>query len=208
MQPIAQTMAVLQEIATTEPVKTVALAFQEAGFELALVGGPVRDAFLGKKLTDLDFTTSALPEETERVLKPIASRVWSVGQAFGTVGVRVGGETIEITTYRADTYVSDSRKPEVQFGDTIEEDLVRRDFTINALALMLPELRLIDIGSGVEDLLAGRIMTPGSPETSFTDDPLRMLRAARFTSQLGFEVAPEVQAAMRELAPRLEIISA
>ena len=131
-----------------------------------------------------------------------------MGRDFGTIAAKVYGEQVEITTYRADSYESDSRKPAVEFGDTIEGDLVRRDFTINALALMLPSMRLVDISGGVEDLLAARIMTPGPAEVSFTDDPLRMMRAARFSSQLGFAVAPEVRDAMAQFAERLDIISA
>ena len=201
-------MEALRTIAASAPVATLARAFADQGHEFALVGGPVRDALLGRSVTDLDFTTSARPEETRAILDSLTKNVWEVGRDFGTIAARVHGETAEITTYRADTYRDDSRKPEVSFGDTIEGDLVRRDFTINALALMLPEMRLVDVSNGVEDLLAGRIRTPGSPESSFTDDPLRMLRAARFASQLGFEVEPETQAAMWEFSERLDIISA
>ena len=131
-----------------------------------------------------------------------------MGRDFGTIAAKVHGEQVEITTYRADSYAADSRKPAVEFGDTIEGDLVRRDFTINALALMLPSMRLVDISGGIEDLLAARIATPGPAEVSFTDDPLRMMRAARFSSQLGFEVVPAVREAMVEYAERLDIISA
>ncbi len=208
-------MAALREIVATPAVSALAAAFRAAGHEFALVGGPVRDALLGRSVSDLDFTTSARPDETRAIVETLTKHIWDVGRDFGTIAAKVLGETVEITTYRADTYRDDSRKPEVAFGDTIEGDLVRRDFTINALALMLPEMRLIDCSTaaaggsgGIEDLLARRIMTPGSPETSFTDDPLRMLRAARFAAQLGFEVAPEVQAAMVEFGPRLEIVSA
>jgi len=209
-------MAALREIVATPTVSALAAAFAEAGHEFALVGGPVRDALLGRPVTDLDFTTSARPEQTRAIVEGLSKQIWDVGRDFGTIAAKVHGETVEITTYRADTYRDDSRKPEVAFGDSIEGDLVRRDFTINALALLLPEMRLVDVGAasaaeatgGIEDLLARRIMTPGSPEVSFTDDPLRMLRAARFAAQLGFEVAPEVQAAMVEFGPRLEIISA
>lgn len=174
----------------------------------------MRDALLGRPVTDLDFTTSARPDETRAILDSLTKSVWDVGRDFGTIAARLHGETVEITTYRAEVYRDDSRKPEVSYGDTIEGDLVRRDFTINALALMLPELRLVDVGTvagaagGLEDLFAGKIRTPGSPADSFTDDPLRMLRAARFAAQLGFEVVPETQTAMWELAERLDIISA
>lgn len=207
MRPIAESLAALREIAESPAVSVLAAAFTERGYEFALVGGPVRDALLGRPVTDLDFTTSARPDETRAVLDSVSSSVWEVGRAFGTIAARVRGENVEVTTYRADTYRDDSRKPEVEYGDTIEGDLVRRDFTVNALALLLPSQRLVDVSNGIEDLLAGRLATPGSPEVSFTDDPLRMLRAARFVSQLGFEVAPEVRAAMAEFADRLDIIS-
>lgn len=208
MRSLAESMAAMRDIADSRPVASLAAAFAAAGHEFALVGGPVRDALLGRDVTDLDFTTSARPDETREILEALTSSIWDVGRDFGTIAARVHGEQVEITTYRADSYASDSRKPSVEFGDSIEGDLVRRDFTINALALMLPSMRLIDISGGVEDLLASRIATPGAAETSFTDDPLRMMRAARFTSQLGFEVTPEVRLAMAEYAERLDIISA
>lgn len=201
-------MDALRAIAESAPVATLATAFADRGHEFALVGGPVRDALLGRAVTDLDFTTSAHPDETRAVLDSVSANVWDVGRDFGTIAAKVHGETVEITTYRAEIYRDDSRKPEVNFGDTIEGDLVRRDFTINALALMLPDLRLVDVSGGFEDLLAGKIRTPGAPETSFTDDPLRMLRAARFSAQLGFEVTPDTQGSMVEFAERLDIISA
>lgn len=208
MPSLAESMDALRTISESRAVATLAKAFSEGGHEFALVGGPVRDALLGRAVTDLDFTTSARPDETRAILDRISKNVWDVGRDFGTIAAKVHGEMVEITTYRAEIYRGDSRKPEVTYGDTIEGDLVRRDFTMNALALMLPELRLVDVSGGVEDLLAGTIRTPGSPESSFTDDPLRMLRAARFASQLGFTVAADTQAAMAEFAPRLEIISA
>lgn len=208
MRPLAESLAALREIVASPAVSALAEAFAAAGHEFALVGGPVRDALLGRPVTDLDFTTSARPEETREIVAGLTKQIWDVGRDYGTIAAKVHGETVEITTYRADTYRDDSRKPEVVFGDSIEGDLVRRDFTINALALMLPQLRLVDASGGVDDLLARRIATPGSPETSFTDDPLRMLRAARFASQLGFEVEPDVQAAMYEFGSRLEIVSA
>ncbi|MGO3147701.1 MAG: CCA tRNA nucleotidyltransferase [Leucobacter sp.] len=208
MLSLAESMAALKRIADSRPVATLARAFADAGYEFALVGGPVRDALLGRSVTDLDFTTSATPEQTRAVLEQLTKNIWDVGREFGTIAAKLDGESVEITTYRADTYRDDSRKPEVAFGDTIEGDLVRRDFTINALALLLPEMRLVDVSGGVEDLLKGRITTPGSPEVSFTDDPLRMLRAARFASQLGFEVDPDTQEAMVRFAERLDIISA
>lgn len=201
-------MDALRAIADSAPVATLATAFAERGHEFALVGGPVRDALLGRAVTDLDFTTSAHPDETRAVLDTVSTNVWDVGRDFGTIAAKVQGETVEITTYRAETYRDDSRKPEVRFGTTIEGDLVRRDFTINALALMLPDLRLVDVSDGLEDLLAAKIRTPGAPEDSFTDDPLRMMRAARFSAQLGFAVSAETRASMLELAERLDIISA
>ena len=201
-------MTALRRIAESRPVATLSAAFAQAGHEFALVGGPVRDALLGRPVTDLDFTTSAMPDETRAVLEGITKNIWDVGRDFGTIAAKVEGETVEITTYRADTYRDDSRKPEVSFGDSIDGDLVRRDFTINAMALMLPDLRLVDASGGVEDLIAGRIVTPGPAEVSFTDDPLRMLRAARFASQLGFDVSPDTQEAMVRFAERLDIISA
>lgn len=200
-------MATLRKIVASPPVAALADAFAAAGHEFALVGGPVRDALLGRPVTDLDFTTSARPEETKRILDGVAEQTWEVGRAFGTIAARVRGEQVEITTYRSDVYRNESRKPEVSFGDTIEGDLVRRDFTINALALLIPEMKLVDVSGGVEDLLAGRIATPGAPEVSFTDDPLRMMRAARFVSQLGFTVDPVVEAAMEDFAERLDIVS-
>ncbi len=190
--------------------------FQEAGFSLALVGGSVRDALLGRLGNDLDFTTDARPEDVLKIVRPWADSVWDVGIAFGTVGAqksaRVGDTDrtfqIEVTTYRSEAYDRTSRKPEVSYGDSIDEDLVRRDFTVNAMALALPEQRFIDPHGGLEDLDAGLLRTPGTPEESFSDDPLRMLRAARFSAQLDFEVAPEVVAAMKAMSDRIEIVSA
>ena len=195
--------------------------FQQAGFRLALVGGSVRDALLGRLGNDLDFTTDARPEQILDLLKPWADAIWDVGIAFGTVGARkkarptadpVHGELfdfqIEITTYRSEAYDRNSRKPEVSYGDTIEEDLVRRDFTVNAMAVALPEVVFVDPHHGLADLAAKVLRTPGTPEQSFSDDPLRMLRAARFAAQLHFEVAPEVVTAMTEMAERIDIVSA
>ncbi|WP_427870073.1 CCA tRNA nucleotidyltransferase [Leucobacter luti] len=208
MPSLAESMDALRAIAASSPVSELASAFDAAGHEFALVGGPVRDALLGRPVTDLDFTTSARPEETQAILEGLGAKVWDVGRDFGTIAARISGETVEITTYRAELYRDDSRKPEVKYGDTIEGDLVRRDFTINALALMLPSLKLVDVSGGVEDLLAGAIRTPASPAVSFSDDPLRMMRAARFAAQLGFEVVEGTRVAMAELADRLDIVSA
>ena len=208
MESAASAVRRLNELADQRSLQRLASAFSEAGHELALVGGPVRDAFLGRPISDLDFTTDARPDRILELLKPLASAHWDVGRDFGTIGGRIDGLTVEITTYRADSYEPDTRKPTVEFGSSIEEDLVRRDFTVNAMALRLPERKLVDPHGGVEDLIAKRLTTPGEPAVSFSDDPLRMLRAARFASQLGFEVEPGTVAAMRELAPRIGIISA
>ncbi len=182
--------------------------FHEAGFRLALVGGSVRDALLGRLGNDLDFTTDARPEDVLKIIRPWADSVWDVGIAFGTVGAQKLGFQIEVTTYRSESYDRTSRKPEVSYGDSIEEDLVRRDFTVNAMAVALPEKVFVDPHGGLEDLREGVLRTPGTPQDSFSDDPLRMLRAARFAAQLDFEVAPEVVAAMREMSERIEIVSA
>ncbi len=182
--------------------------FADAGHELALVGGPVRDAMLGRAHTDLDLTTSARPDETERLLKAWGDATWDVGRAFGTIGCRRGPWQVEVTTYRSDAYDADSRKPAVAFGDTLVGDLGRRDFSVNAMAVRLPGRELEDPFGGVVDLAHRVLRTPGAPEESFSDDPLRMMRAARFSAQLGFEVAPEVVAAMTAMASRIGIVSA
>ncbi|MFD4529411.1 CCA tRNA nucleotidyltransferase [Streptomyces sp. NPDC058470] len=211
-----QRRAVTELLRVSPVADDLARRFGEAGFSLALVGGSVRDALLGRLGNDLDFTTDARPEDVLKIVRPWADAVWEVGIAFGTVGVqkdaRVGDVQqsfqIEITTYRSEAYDRTSRKPEVSYGDSIEEDLVRRDFTVNAMAVALPEKEFIDPHGGLDDL-SGRILrTPGTPEASFSDDPLRMMRAARFAAQLDFEVAPEVVAAMTDMAGRIEIVSA
>jgi len=167
----------------------------------------VRDAFLGRELSDLDFTTNALPDQILRIVRPLAEAHWETGRAFGTIGAKIEGNTVEITTYRTDLYDGATRKPEVEFGSSLEADLVRRDFTINAIALRLPAQILVDPSGGMEDLFAGRLTTPGAPEVSFGDDPLRMMRAARFTSQLGFTIDPTTAEAMTALADRISIVS-
>ena len=182
--------------------------FAEAGEELALVGGPVRDTMLGRLQQDLDLTTSARPEVTERLLTGWAEATWDIGRAFGTIGSRKGPWTIEITTYRSEAYDPESRKPAVEYGDSLAGDLGRRDFTVNAMALTLPGGQLEDPFGGVIDLAERRLRTPGTPEASFSDDPLRMLRAARFSAQLGFRVDDDVVRAMREMAERITIVSA
>jgi len=189
---------------------SLAQAFKEAGFKLALVGGPVRDAILGRLGNDLDFTTDAKPLETKKILQSWAEDVWDIGIDFGTIAGKRGDTTVEITTYRSDKYDLDSRKPEVEFGENIEGDLSRRDFTINAMALELTGAKpeFIDVFNGLADLSAKVLRTPVAPEQSFSDDPLRMMRAARFAAQLDFEVSEDALKAMTEMAERINIISA
>ncbi len=208
MESVAAAVSSLRDLAGAEPLATLATRFASAGHELALVGGPVRDAFLGRPVNDLDLTTSARPDDIVRIMRPVADAHWDIGRAFGTIGARLGDHTVEITTYRSDAYSPDSRKPEVAFGDTLEGDLVRRDFTMNALALRLPSLTLVDPSGGLDDLFARRLMTPAPPEQSFGDDPLRMLRAARFAAQLDVAVDPGVIDAMSRMRDRLSIVSA
>jgi poly(A) polymerase len=189
---------------------SLAQSFAAQGFRLALVGGPVRDALLGRLGNDLDFTTDARPEDTKKILQGWAENVWDTGIEFGTVAGKRGDTTVEVTTYRTESYDPESRKPEVEYGDSIEGDLSRRDFTVNSMALELttktPEF--IDPFDGLEDLAKKVLRTPSMAENSFSDDPLRMMRAARFASQLGFEIAPEVLQAIKDMAGRISIISA
>jgi poly(A) polymerase len=208
MQSVAAALARLGDLAASPTVSRLANAFAAAGHELALVGGPVRDAFLGRVTNDLDFTTDAVPDEILKIVKPIAEAHWDIGRAFGTIGAMISGETVEITTYRADSYDGATRKPEVVFGTSLEDDLLRRDFTVNSLALRLPQLALVDPSGGIDDLLASRLRTPARPEVSFADDPLRMMRAARFTAQLGFTLDADTAAAMESMAERIRNISA
>jgi poly(A) polymerase len=186
--------------------------FATAGHELALVGGPVRDALLGRLSgapdADLDFTTDARPDTVLALLDGYADTTWDVGIRFGTIGARLHGREVEITTYRAEQYEAQSRNPQVDFGDSLDGDLVRRDFTINAMAIRLPELAFVDHFDGLRDLSARIIRTPGTAHDSFADDPLRMMRAARFAGQLGFMVADDVIEAMTAQADRLSIVSA
>ncbi|BDV32403.1 CCA tRNA nucleotidyltransferase [Microbacterium terricola] len=207
MLNMAQGVARLETLAASTVVDTLAQAFAAAGHELAIVGGPVRDALLGRETHDLDFTTDASPDEILRVVTPVSTAQWDIGRAFGTIGARVRGEQVEITTYRADSYDGVTRKPTVEFGDTLDGDLVRRDFTVNSMALRVPSRQLVDPTGGVEDLIAGRLRTPADPAVSFGDDPLRMLRAARFAAQLGFEVDPATATALGELRDTLTIVS-
>ena len=189
---------------------SLAQSFAAQGFRLALVGGPVRDALLGRLGNDLDFTTDARPEVTKKILQGWAENVWDTGIEFGTVAGKRGDTTVEVTTYRTESYDPDSRKPEVEYGDSIEGDLSRRDFTVNSMALELttktPEF--IDPFNGLEDLAKRVLRTPAKAEYSFSDDPLRMMRAARFASQLDFEIAPDVLQAIKDMAGRISIISA
>ena len=190
-------------------ISSLASAFRTAGFTLALVGGSVRDAILGRLSNDLDFTTNARPSDSSAILKKWGDAIWEIGAAFGTIAARKGGITVEVTTYRSESYDPDSRKPEVNFGDSIEGDLLRRDFTVNAMALELAGDApvFIDLFDGAEDLARKVIRTPGTAQTSFSDDPLRMMRAIRFASQLEFSVDPEIIVAIAEMSQRLSIIS-
>ena len=208
MRNMAEGVARLGALAEAPVVAALAEAFDAAGHELAIVGGPVRDALLGRETHDLDFTTDARPDDILRIVTPISTARWDIGREFGTIGARVHGEQVEVTTYRADSYDGATRKPTVEFGDSLEGDLVRRDFTVNAMALRVPSRQLVDPTGGVEDLVAGILRTPIDPAVSFGDDPLRMLRAARFSSQLGFDVEPATVAAIERLRDTLRIVSA
>ncbi len=191
-------------------LRELGAAFAAAGHELYLVGGSVRDAVLGRLSPDLDFTTNARPEQIQAVVRPFADALWDTGIEFGTVGVGKDGHRLEITTFRADTYDQVTRHPEVRFGDRLEDDLVRRDFTVNAMAVRITAEGLgefLDPLGGLVALRAKVLDTPMPPEVSFGDDPLRMLRAARFVSQLGVIVAPRVLVAIEQMAPQLARIS-
>ena len=208
MQSVAEAIANLEKTFESSLFAELGERFRAAGHELSLVGGPVRDAFLGRRSPDLDFTTTATPDEILQLIKPMVDAHWDIGREFGTIGARIGDDHIEITTYRADKYDVDSRKPEVAFGKDLTEDLLRRDFTVNAMALRLPEKVFVDPFNGLRDLIDGVLRTPGKPEDSFSDDPLRMMRGARFVAQLEFEIEPETFEAMVSMAERIEIISA
>jgi poly(A) polymerase len=221
--PVSETTPVAQKATLSADQRTAASAllraqsapavvelgqiFARAGHELALVGGPVRDVFLGGQPGDLDLTTDAVPERVLEITKAWADKTWTVGIEFGTIGLRKRDAIVEITTYRSESYEPRSRKPEVKYGTSLVADLARRDFTINAMAARLPSFELVDPFGGLEALADRVIRTPGRPEDSFGDDPLRILRAARFAARLGFAVAPEVQDAMRDQASRLSIVS-
>ena len=204
----AQRRAVTELVRVSPVADALGRRFVAAGHEIALVGGSVRDALLGRLGDDLDFATSARPEEAEELVADLAQAVWDIGRDFGTIGCRIGGVTCEITTYRSDAYQPTSRKPQVAYGDTLDGDLGRRDFTVNAMAVRLPGTTFVDPYGGLVDLAENRLRTPGRPEDSFGDDPLRMMRAARFASQLGFGVADDVLAAMTAMSDRLTIVSA
>jgi poly(A) polymerase len=205
-----QQTAVRELMRVAPVIDEVGSRFTRAGHSIALVGGSVRDALLGglAEKDDVDFATSARPDEIERCLRGWADATWDIGRDFGTIGARVGDRVLEITTYRADAYDRTSRKPAVTFGDDLVGDLSRRDFTVNAMALDLGSREFVDPFGGQLDLAAGVLRTPATPEESFSDDPLRMMRAARFAAQLGLTVDPAVLAAMTELAGRLSIVSA
>jgi poly(A) polymerase len=194
-----------------DALRDVGRVFADAGHQLYLVGGSVRDALLGRLGTDLDFTTDARPEQMQKFLRPWADALWDTGIEFGTVGVGKAGDRMEITTFRADTYDQVSRNPQVRFGDNLDDDLVRRDFTANAMAIRITAdgpAEFHDPLGGLAALRARVLDTPAAPEVSFGDDPLRMLRAARFVSQLGFIVAPRVREAMSAMSGQLERITA
>ena len=199
VRQLAPSLSLLSELGTR---------FADAGHELALVGGPVRDAFLGRVSPDLDLTTSARPQTIDALVSGWADATWDIGRAFGTIGLRKREHIVEITTYRADAYDRLTRKPIVSFGDRLEDDLARRDFTVNAMALRLPDLTFVDPHGGLADLAAKVLRTPSAPEVSFGDDPLRMMRAARFVSQLGMQVASDVAASMASMSGSLSMVSA
>jgi poly(A) polymerase len=197
------------ELVRAAPVaEDLAAHFAAAGHDLALVGGPVRDMLLGRSSPDLDFATDARPEQVATLLKAWGDTWWEVGIAYGTVGARKGDTTVEVTTYRAEVYRSESRKPDVTYGTSLEGDLARRDLTVNAMAVRLPGATFVDPFGGLDDLADRVLRTPGRPEDSFDDDPLRMMRVARFVAQLGFSVDPAVRTAMTSMAGRIGIVSA
>jgi poly(A) polymerase len=204
----AQRHAVAELLRVSPVADEIGRRFADAGHELYLVGGSVRDALLHRLGDDLDFATSARPEETERLLAGWAEAIWTTGAEFGTIGAARRGLRLEITTYRAEAYDRVSRNPIVRYGTNLLDDLKRRDFAVNAMAVSVPGHRFVDPYGGLADLAEKVLRTPGTPEDSFADDPLRMLRAARFTAQLRFAVAPEVVAAMTAMAGDLSRITA
>ncbi|WP_030480204.1 CCA tRNA nucleotidyltransferase [Lentzea albidocapillata] len=202
-----QQNAVVEPPAITPVVAELAARFAAGGKRLYLVGGSVRDAVLGRPTNDFDFTTDARPAEIQKLLSGWSDAQWDTGIAFGTVGASKNGEIIEITTFRADVYDGVTRNPEVTFGDSIDGDLVRRDFTVNAMAFDIAAGEFVDPTGGLQAARDGVLDTPATPQESFGDDPLRMLRAARFVSQLGFTPAPRVVEAMRSMAGQLARIT-
>ncbi len=207
MLNMADGLARLGALAENPVVRTLSTAFADAGFDLAVVGGPVRDALLGRTTHDLDFTTNASPDEILAIVTPISTAQWDIGRAFGTIGARVQGEQVEITTYRADSYDGVTRKPTVEFGDTIDGDLVRRDFTVNSMALQVPAVSWSIRPAAWKTSSPASCVPLADPRISFGDDPLRMLRAARFSAQLGFRVEEATAEAIAELRETLKIVS-
>ncbi len=200
-------------LAPGTPARELAERFAAAGHVLYLVGGSVRDALLDRPGKDLDFATDARPDEIREIVRPWAEDLYLAGQAFGTVGAIRDGRVHEITTFRSEVYRDESRKPRVTFSDDIEEDLSRRDLTVNAMALRIPVAageapRMVDPHGGLVDLHEGILRTPLDPEVSFGDDPLRMLRLFRFVATLGFTPDPAAVDAVRRMHPRLAIVSA
>ncbi|MGE5765284.1 MAG: CCA tRNA nucleotidyltransferase [Mycobacterium leprae] len=204
----AQRRAVAELLRVSPVAHDLARRVGAAGHEIALVGGSVRDALLGRLGVDLDFATSARPEQVRELVAGWADAIWETGIEFGTLGVAKARFRLEITTYRSESYRRDDRHPEVVYGNSLEGDLARRDFTVNAMAVLLPDHVFVDPYGGLRDLAARVLRSPGRSEDSFSDDPLRMLRAARFAAQLGFAVAPGVVAAMRAMSGRLDIVAA
>ena len=201
-------MSLAELLEAGSPVMDLAARFADAGHEMYLVGGPVRDAFLGRASPDYDFATSATPDETLAIVQPVADAVWKQGVQYGTVGAEIEGDHFEITTFRTEKYQPSSRHPEVTFAADIETDLSRRDFTVNAMAVRLPDKTPIDPHGGLEDLKAKLLRTPADPKDSFSDDPLRMLRAFRFASQLDFKIDRSALEAIEVLREELRTISA
>ncbi|GHJ46687.1 CCA tRNA nucleotidyltransferase [Catellatospora sp. TT07R-123] len=204
----AQRNAVAELLRVSPVADELGRRFAKAGHELHLVGGSVRDALLGRLGDDLDFCTDAHPDETLRIVKGWAEATWETGREFGTIGAQRSGLRLEITTYRAESYDGISRNPQVQYGTSLHDDLVRRDFTVNAMAVSLPGHEFADPFGGLQDLAARVIRTPGTPQQSFGDDPLRMLRAARFAAQLRFTLEPSVVEAMERMSADLQRITA
>src|SRR5947208_5819639 len=199
----AQRRAVAELLRVSPVADELGRRFTVGGHELHLVGGSVRDALLGRLGDDLDFATSARPEETLAIVQGWAQSVWTTGAEFGTIGCARDGLRLEITTYRAEAYDRVSRNPVVRYGTTLQDDLRRRDFAVNAMAVSVPGHVFTDPYGGLADLTERVLRTPGTPEESFADDPLRMLRAARFAAQLRFTLAPDVLAAMHAMAADL-----